>query len=109
MTNTVSTAGATVKPACNNTKRGVTMETKTVKNGYFFMLAPNKLTTYAFHTCRAWPTNPGPMSPSTVPSKSINIAEPTTFYTLLVPSRLNGHVLVEVSTFFFMCVLASYL
>ena len=112
MTNTVSTAGATVKPACNNTKRGVTMETKTVKNGYFFMLAPNKLTTYAFHTCRAWPTNPGPAAgtvTSTVPSKSINIAEPTTFYTLLVPSRLNGHVLVEVSTFFFMCVLASYL
>ncbi|WZY92409.1 hypothetical protein YC2023_064738 [Brassica napus] len=104
MTNTVSTAGATVKLACNNTKTGITMETKAVKSGYFFMLAPNKLTTYAFHTCRAWPTNPGPAAgtvTSTVPSKSINIAEPTTFYTLLVPSRLNGHVLVEVSTFFF--------
>ncbi|CAH8335425.1 unnamed protein product [Eruca vesicaria subsp. sativa] len=84
--------GATVKLACNNTKRGVTMETTTDKNGYFFMLAPNKLTTYAFHTCRAWPTNPGPASatvtctvPSQLnngttgamlkPSKSINIAE----------------------------------
>ncbi|ESQ52073.1 hypothetical protein EUTSA_v10017961mg [Eutrema salsugineum] len=52
--------GATVKMACNNTKKGVTMETKTDKNGYFFMLAPKKLTTYAFHTCRAWPTKPGP-------------------------------------------------
>ncbi|CAN7103994.1 unnamed protein product [Brassica rapa subsp. narinosa] len=82
--------GSTVKLACNNTKRGVTMETKTDKNGYFFMLAPNKLTSYAFHTCRAWPTNPGSAAatctvPSQLnsgttgarlkPSKSINIAE----------------------------------
>lgn len=68
------------------------METKTDKNGYFIMLAPNKLTTYAFHTCRAWPMNPGPAAatvtctvPSQLnngttgamlkPSKSINIAE----------------------------------
>ncbi|KAG7573623.1 hypothetical protein ISN44_As09g018960 [Arabidopsis suecica] len=67
--------GATVKLACNNTKRGVTMETKTDKNGYFFMLAPKKLTTYAFHTCRAWPTNPGPTTATmtcTVPSKLNN-------------------------------------
>ncbi|CAH2059378.1 unnamed protein product [Thlaspi arvense] len=84
--------GATVRLACNNTKRGVTMETKTDKNGYFFMLAPNKLTTYASHTCRAWPTKPGPSAatmtctiPSQLnngttgavlkPSKPINIAE----------------------------------
>ena len=66
------------------------METKTDKNGYFFMLAPNKLTSYAFHTCRAWPTNSGSAAatctvPSQLnsgttgarlkPSKSINIAE----------------------------------
>ncbi|EFH57611.1 hypothetical protein ARALYDRAFT_482434 [Arabidopsis lyrata subsp. lyrata] len=48
---------------------------KTDKNGYFFMLAPKKLTTYAFHTCRAWPTNPGPTTATmtcTVPSKLNN-------------------------------------
>lgn len=48
---------------------------KTDKNEYFFMLAPEKLTTYAFHTCRAWPTNPGPTTATmtcTVPSKLNN-------------------------------------
>ncbi|KAL1187637.1 Non-classical arabinogalactan protein 31 [Cardamine amara subsp. amara] len=55
--------GATVRLACNITKRSsVTMETKTDKNGYFFMLAPKTLTTKAVHTCRAWPMNTKPAS-----------------------------------------------
>ncbi|XP_010537658.1 PREDICTED: non-classical arabinogalactan protein 31 [Tarenaya hassleriana] len=45
--------GATVGLACNNTEKGLTMESKTDKNGYFLMLVPKKITSYAFHKCRA--------------------------------------------------------
>ncbi|KFK36369.1 hypothetical protein AALP_AA4G114500 [Arabis alpina] len=97
--------GATVRLACNNTKRGLTMETTTDKNGYFFMLAPNKLTSYAFHTCRVSPTNPGPAAATvtcTVPSKLNN----GTTGAMLKPSRSiniaeHDYVLFSVGPFAF--------
>lgn len=45
--------GAAVKLECNNTKYRPTVQmAKTDKNGYFFVIAPKTITTYAFHKCR---------------------------------------------------------
>ncbi|XP_030528794.2 LOW QUALITY PROTEIN: non-classical arabinogalactan protein 31 [Rhodamnia argentea] len=46
--------GAVVKLECNNTKYRPTVQTaKTDKNGYFFLMAPKTITTFAFHKCKA--------------------------------------------------------
>lgn len=76
--------GATVRLACTITKRNnVTMETKTDKNGYFFMLAPKTLTTKAVHTCRAFPMSNKPAPTKTRPAPA------TTTCTVLTPLN-NG-------------------
>ncbi|KAL5730403.1 hypothetical protein ACHQM5_003227 [Ranunculus cassubicifolius] len=47
-------SGATVKLVCNNRKKPITMEAITNKNGYFFMIAPKKVTTYGSHKCKVF-------------------------------------------------------
>ncbi|XP_034696938.1 non-classical arabinogalactan protein 31 [Vitis riparia] len=44
--------GATVKLQCNNTKYPLVVLGKTDKNGYFFIQAPKKITTYGAHKCK---------------------------------------------------------
>ncbi|KAM7525088.1 hypothetical protein LguiA_014990 [Lonicera macranthoides] len=44
--------GAVVKLQCNNTKYPLVQKAKTDKNGYFFIMAPKTVTTYAFHKCK---------------------------------------------------------
>ncbi|KAJ0017646.1 hypothetical protein Pint_10555 [Pistacia integerrima] len=45
--------GATVKLQCNNTKYPQEVQTKTDKNGYFFLQAPKTVTNYGAHKCKA--------------------------------------------------------
>ncbi|XP_031266510.1 non-classical arabinogalactan protein 31-like [Pistacia vera] len=44
--------GATVKLQCNNTKYPQEVQTKTDKNGYFFLQAPKTVTNYGAHKCK---------------------------------------------------------
>ncbi|PKI51234.1 hypothetical protein CRG98_028382 [Punica granatum] len=44
--------GAEVKLECNSSSRPVGGTMKTDKNGYFFIMAPKTITTYAFHKCK---------------------------------------------------------
>ncbi|XP_058198635.1 non-classical arabinogalactan protein 31-like [Rhododendron vialii] len=45
---------ASVKLECNNTKRPLVQEAKTDKNGYFYMMAPNSITTFGSHKCKVF-------------------------------------------------------
>ena len=47
-------AGATIKLQCNNTKYPTVETAKTDKNGSFFLRAPQTITSYAFHKCKAF-------------------------------------------------------
>lgn len=48
-------AGATVRLVCKNTKyKAFKQEAKTDKNGYFFIMAPKIITTYASHKCKVY-------------------------------------------------------
>ncbi|KAA8515240.1 hypothetical protein F0562_018530 [Nyssa sinensis] len=46
--------GAVVRLQCNNTKYPLVEEGKTDKNGYFFIMAPKKVTTYGSHKCKVF-------------------------------------------------------
>ncbi|KAM7506069.1 hypothetical protein LguiB_004973 [Lonicera macranthoides] len=47
--------GATVRLECKNTKyKAFKQEAKTDKNGYFFIMAPKTITTYASHKCKVY-------------------------------------------------------
>ncbi|WOG89841.1 hypothetical protein DCAR_0209080 [Daucus carota subsp. sativus] len=46
--------GAVVKLQCKNTKYPLVVQTKTDKNGKFFIKAPNTVTTYGYHKCRVF-------------------------------------------------------
>ncbi|KAK9268091.1 hypothetical protein L1049_010530 [Liquidambar formosana] len=45
--------GAVVKLQCNNTKYPLVQQATTDKNGYFFIQAPKKITTFGAHKCKA--------------------------------------------------------
>ncbi|KAF5193926.1 Non-classical arabinogalactan protein [Thalictrum thalictroides] len=45
---------AIVKLQCNNTKKPITVDGKTDKNGYFFIQAPKKVSTHGYHKCRVF-------------------------------------------------------
>lgn len=46
--------GATAKLQCNSSKQGVEGKGTADKNGYFFIHAPPKVNSYAFHKCKVF-------------------------------------------------------
>ncbi|KAF8409235.1 hypothetical protein HHK36_005309 [Tetracentron sinense] len=46
--------GSVVRLECNNRRHPVSKEATTDKNGYFFMLAPKKMTTYEVRKCKVF-------------------------------------------------------
>uniref|UniRef100_A0A803LPZ5 Uncharacterized protein n=2 Tax=Chenopodium quinoa TaxID=63459 RepID=A0A803LPZ5_CHEQI len=61
--------GAKVELRCRNTKYLIKKESTTDKNGFFFLEAPNHITTYGAHKCKVFllekPNNSGPCSHAT--------------------------------------------
>lgn len=50
----VNIVGAVVRLLCKNTKYTLVTQTKTDKNGYFFINAPKTITTYGSHKCKVF-------------------------------------------------------
>ncbi|KAK9152783.1 hypothetical protein Sjap_000263 [Stephania japonica] len=47
-------AGAVVRLECNNTRKPIIVEGVADKNGYFFIQAPKKVSTYGVHKCKVF-------------------------------------------------------
>ncbi|MCL7041028.1 hypothetical protein MKW94_006176 [Papaver nudicaule] len=60
-------SGAVVRLACNNTKYTIREETKTDKNGYFFLQASKRITNYGVHKCKMFLVS-SPLNTCNVPT-----------------------------------------